>query len=374
MQKASMADAATDWETVAMGNIELGIDREDTESYLPESRRVLIERQLSVLREKKQLLEKQIEFPEEDWTGSEKQLKLASEQQEELKAALEEIESLRAEILRVKQIYPEFVKAALKKNGYALRRASAAVGRDKDCVQVAVTWYGAALEFASEELQGDRVLVAAALQAPPLQDPTDPAADLPRVYTQDPTAPEFALQKDRPPLDDSFSPPRVMKDVTCWSHLPGSSKKKGGRMDPSDVFNVNASLEDVLYDVTLVRKDGDHPPLHKASSRKAKMKNAKDLKSGLKVMLAKDPMFRGKIRQGVEVRQEFWSPREEADDAATKFKAYMKGGTQTDLELRGAHSTFTSTFLAVHPMQSTYCLFWKACQCLTLLTTALMCR
>ena len=143
MQKSSAwEEAADDWANVAMGNIELGIDRQNPD-----------------------------------------------------KAAVGKM----------------YVQAALRKNGYALRRASASVRADKDCVGVAVTWYGAALEFASEELQKDKDIVYAALQAPPLQDPEDEAAALPREHTQDPMSAAFALQKDRPPMDDSFTPPQVIE-------------------------------------------------------------------------------------------------------------------------------------------------------------------
>ena len=121
---------------------------------------------------------------------------------------------------------------------------------------------------------------------------------------------------------------------------------------------MDASLEDVLYNVTLVRLDGEYSLSLSPSGKKAKAKVrnlrvlyskrgnlhsrnfvskfhkkkkiARDLKSGLKVQLVNGVMFRGKTNGKVEERQEFWSPREEVETAAEQYWTCTKGGTADD--------------------------------------------
>ena len=211
----------------------------------------------------------------------------------------------------------QYVQAALKKNGYALRRASKLVQADEECVTTAVTWYGAALEYAAPKLQRKKAVVEAALKPPPLQDPADEGALLPRKYTAlDPEEEGYKLQLDRPPLDDTETPARVIKDPTCWSHLPGSEKGSKGRKDRHDILNEDTNIEDALYNIA--PQDKSHMRL-KFKSKKDKARNKLFLKAGRPVQLVSDPMIRGKLLETAN-RPEFWSPREELLEAQRKFK------------------------------------------------------
>ncbi len=58
---------------------------------------------------------------------------------------------------------PEFVLAAVSQNGLALQYASEELQGDRNIVLAAVSQDGLALLFASEELQGDRNIVLAAV-------------------------------------------------------------------------------------------------------------------------------------------------------------------------------------------------------------------
>ena len=58
----------------------------------------------------------------------------------------------------------EVVLAAVRQNGLALQHASAELKMDRELVLAAVKRYGCALEYASEALRGDPGIIAAAAQ------------------------------------------------------------------------------------------------------------------------------------------------------------------------------------------------------------------